>query len=87
MYQIEVSPRLTKIFMDKQMYLDYKDYMENGLKVVSQRERTTRFNDCAQLIDVSYPNESPKRYVLHKDGKTFTHERYIKKYRDLAEEV
>ena len=85
MYTIKVSPRLTKIFMAERDYLNYVDYMENGLKVVRKEFRATYFNDGAILTDVSLKGESPKRYVLHKDNKTFKDPKYTKKYVELAE--
>lgn len=85
MYIIKVSPKLTKMFMAERDYLNYVDYMENGLKVVRKECRAVYFNDGAILTDVSLKGESPKRYVLHKEGKKFKDTRYTKKYVEIAE--
>lgn len=84
MYKIKVSPRKTKFFTAEQDYLNYKDYMDNGLKVVRTEPRTTFFNDGSMLIDVSLEDATEKTYVLHKDAKTFKDMRYMQKYIDLS---
>lgn len=68
-------------FFNKSDYLHFKDFLENGLKVIRKDGRTIYFNDGSKLIDVSIPTENEKRYILcDRRHKTMTAERYIKKY-------
>lgn len=43
---------------------NYKDYMINSLKVVRISGKTYYFNNGDRLINVTFDNESPKKYVL-----------------------
>ena len=82
---LKVNPRLTRIFVSDRDYYNYLDYMENGLKIVRQENRATYFNDGSLLTDVSLQGETPKRYVLHRNNKTFKDRKYMKKYIELVE--
>lgn len=87
MYQVKVNEKRIKLFMREEDYLNYLDYMENGLKMIhTNGARGFVFNDGSRLTDVSFNNEFPRRYVLHKDTKTFKDAKFIKKYVELAEQ-
>jgi hypothetical protein len=82
---LKINPRLTRIFVSDRDYYNYLDYMENGLKIVRQENRATYFNDGSLLTDISLKDETPKRYVLHKNNRTFKDMKYMKQYVELVE--
>jgi hypothetical protein len=59
---------------------NYKDYLENGLKVIRKDSKTYYFNNGDRLINVSLQSEEKQRYVLLTKNRTITSEKLQKKY-------
>lgn len=59
---------------------NYKEYLENGLKIIRKDSRTYHFNNGDRLINVSLQGEEKQRYVLHTRNKTITSEKLQKKH-------
>ena len=50
MYEVKDKNKLL-LFSNKKDADNYKDYLSNGLKCISQKDRTYCFNNGARLID------------------------------------
>lgn len=66
------------MFFWKEDAENYKDFLENGLKIVRQSCGGWLFNDGSVLHDISIGIN--KKYVLRKGNKTYNALRYQKKY-------
>lgn len=78
---IEIKDKNRTIYFAHQIDADnYKDYLENGLKVTRKDGRTYHFNNGDRLINVSLQGEEKQRYVLHTRNKTITSEKLQKKH-------
>lgn len=54
----------TIYFLNKVDADNYIDYLQSGLKVIKKSGKTYHFNNGDSLINVTFDNESPKKYVL-----------------------
>lgn len=80
MYEVKGKNKI-HYFNNKKDADNYKDYLSNGLKCISQKDRTYCFNNGARLIDVSLYGTNNEKFVLHcNDGRTATNKKFIKKY-------
>lgn len=74
----------TIIFSRKEDYDWYKDYLQNGLKVIKKEGRKIYFNDRSYLINVSRgrddSEDDSERYILKRGNYTYRTEKYISKY-------
>ena len=70
----------TKYFFNQVDADNYKDYLQNGLKVIKADSRTYRFNNSDRLIDVSNHGEESKRYVLISGNRRITSEKLQRKH-------
>lgn len=80
MYKVKDKNK-TLLFSNKTDADNYIDYLQHGLKCISQKDRTYCFNNGARLIDVSLYRTNNEKFVLHcNDGRTATNKKFIKKY-------
>ena len=76
----EVVDKNRRIFFTNKTDADnYKDFMNNGLKVIRKQGRTHYFNNGDRLIDVSYNDKKAYVLVTH-TGRRITRVRYQKKH-------
>ena len=76
----EVVNKNRRIFFSNRTDADnYKDFMNNGLKVIRKQGRTHYFNNGDRLIDVSYNDKKAYILVTH-TGRRITSVRYQKKH-------
>lgn len=76
----EVVNKNRRIFFSNRTDADnYKDFMNNGLKVIRKQGRTHYFNNGDRLIDVSYNDKKAYVLVTH-TGRRITSVRYQKKH-------
>lgn len=69
-----------KLFAHEEDANNYKDFLENGLKIVRKSCGGWLFNDGSILFDVTMKGSVNKKYSLKKDNKTITSEKLQKKY-------
>ena len=69
-----------KLFAHEEDANNYKDFLENGLKVVRRSCGGWLFNDGSILFDVTMKGSVNKKYALKIGNKTITSERLQRKY-------
>lgn len=75
----------TVYFCKKEDAENYKDFLENGLKIVRKSCGGWLFNDGAVLFDVTMIGDTDKKYSLKKGNKTYNALKYQKKYIQVLE--
>ena len=79
MYEVKDKNK-TILFSNKTDADNYIDYLQNGLKCISRKDRTYYFNNGARLIDVSLYGTNNEKYVLHYNNKCIVSKKLQKKY-------
>lgn len=69
-----------KIFAQEDDANNYKDFLENGLKIVRRSCGGWLFNDGSILFEIKVRGCIDKKYFLKKDNRDITSERLYKKY-------
>jgi hypothetical protein len=79
MYEVKDKNK-TYLFSNKTDADNYIDYLQHGLKCISQKDRTYCFNNGARLIDVSLYGTNNEKFVLHYNNKCIVSKTLQKKY-------
>ncbi len=67
-------------FTHKEDADNYKDYLENGLKIIEKSCGGWLFNDGSILFDITLRGATRKKYSLRQGNKSIKSERLLKKY-------
>lgn len=79
MYEVKDKNK-TYLFSNKTDADNYIDYLQHGLKCISQKDRTYCFNNGARLIDVSLYGTNNEKFVLHYNNKCIVSKTLQQKY-------
>lgn len=69
-----------KLFTYEEDANNYKDFLENGLKIVGKSCGGWLFNDGSILFDTSIKGATNKTYYLKQENRGIKSERLLKKY-------
>ena len=69
-----------KLFVKEEDANNYKDFLENGLKIVRKCCGGWLFNDGSILFDISIPGTKKKTYSLKQGNKNIKSEKLLRRY-------
>jgi hypothetical protein len=80
------TSKTTIVFAHKEDYINYLDYINNGLRVVRKLNNTYYFNNGSRLIDAPARNLIPTtRVLITRTNERYTNEKYLRKYLQAIE--
>lgn len=84
MQELKLLNGNTKLFTNNTDYLNYIDYLQNGLKCIKQNGSSYHFNNGAKMFEIKDMITNKCNYIVEVDGKKYTNVKFTSKYVKVA---
>ena len=84
MQELKLPNDNTKLFINNADYLNYIDYLQNGLKCIKQNGYSYHFNNGAKMFEIKNMMTNNFNYIVEVNGKKYTDVKFTSKYVKVA---